>query len=99
MGVDADAALDETADAGPLMPVQISAAAGRKGDAVAAKEEFALRDCRQQRREFLVRKDAGSGRWPAKIRLAGDQFPAPHSGAGTARLEQDRAFAAEGLLV
>ena len=39
MGVDADAALDEAADARPLMPVQISAAAGRKRDAVAAEKQ------------------------------------------------------------
>ena len=41
-GVDADAAFEQTADAGSLMPVQISAAARRERDAVAAQQQRAL---------------------------------------------------------
>src|SRR5262249_43062672 len=40
-GVDADAALDEAADARPLMAVGMGAAAGREGDAIAAQEKLA----------------------------------------------------------
>ena len=42
MGVDADAALDQAADARPLMTVQERAAARRKRDAVAAQQQLAL---------------------------------------------------------
>ena len=50
MGVDADAALDQAADAGPLMAVQIGAAAGREADAVGAQQEIAGRQaCRAAR--------------------------------------------------
>src|SRR6202023_3020290 len=38
-GVDANAAFEQTTDARPLMPVQISAAARRERDAVAAQEQ------------------------------------------------------------
>src|SRR5439155_719408 len=38
--VDADAAFEQATDARPLMGVPVGAAAGRKGDAVAAQEQF-----------------------------------------------------------
>ena len=43
MGVDTDAALDQAANAWSLMAMQVSAAAGRKGDAVAAHQQLAFR--------------------------------------------------------
>ena len=43
VGVDPDTALDQTADARSLMPVQIGAAAGWERDAVAAQKKGALR--------------------------------------------------------
>src|SRR5262249_17026712 len=43
VGIDADAALDQAADARPLVAVPVGAAAWRKADAVAAQQELALR--------------------------------------------------------
>ncbi len=59
MRVDADAALDQAADAGALVHVGVGAAAGRKGHAVAAHQELALRHGFEKGRELLMRDHAG----------------------------------------
>jgi hypothetical protein len=67
MSIDADAAVDQAADARPLMAVQIGAAARRKGDAVAAQEQRALGNGRQHGGELLMRRGARARRRPTEI--------------------------------
>ena len=56
VGVDADAAFEQAADARPLMPVHIGAAARRERDAVAAQQQLALRQGFKPRRKFFARR-------------------------------------------
>src|SRR5262249_56077143 len=56
---DADAALDQAADARPLMAVRMGAAAGRKRDAVAAQEKLARGQRGERRGQLLARDHAG----------------------------------------
>src|ERR1700704_4410333 len=62
VGVDADAAFDQAADAGALMGVQIGAAARRKADAVAPHQEIARRQGVEPHRHFLVRNHTAAPR-------------------------------------
>src|SRR5262245_52091504 len=79
MGVDADAALEEAADAGALMPVPVGAAAGREPDAVAAQQEIAGRQSGERRRQLLTRHGGTGCR--AVRRIAGRELEAPAGGA------------------
>ena len=96
MGVDADAALDQAADAGPLMGVQEGAAARRKCDAVAAHQQFAGRQRLERGDKLFAGLDARPG---SALAAAPRQFEAPAGGASLAGRQRDRAFAVPGLAV
>src|SRR5712671_641471 len=97
-GVDADAALDQAADARPLMAMQERAATGRECHAVAAQQQLALRHGLKRCRKFLLRPDiftnecgaAGAGRCKLKP---------PAGDAMYARLDQCFVFAVPSLAV
>src|SRR5712671_2416701 len=97
-GVDADAALDQAADARPLMAMQERAATGRECHAVAAQQQLALRHGLKRCRKFLLRPDiftnergaAGAGRFKLKP---------PAGDALCAGLDQCFVFAVPGLAV
>src|SRR5665213_1632984 len=97
MGVDADAAFEEAADARTLMPMQIGAAAWRERHTVAAQDERALWQGLQPRCELFVGNDPASRGSAAGF--ADDKFEAPHRRAVAAGLHGNRAFAVKGLTI
>src|SRR6185437_16666059 len=94
--VDADAAVDQAADARALVPMQIGAAAGREGDAVAAHQELAPRQRLEIGGQLLVRDHAWRVRRGGAL-VAARQFPAPDGDAGLAGLHRHGAFALPGV--
>src|SRR5712691_9814 len=96
MGVDADAAFDEAADAGSLVPVEIGASAGRERDTVAAHQEIAWRQGVEPGGEFLARCDAGRS---AATWLARRKLPTPAGHAVFAGAERDRILPVPSLSV
>src|SRR6185369_14853111 len=86
--VDPNAALDQAADAGALMAMQVSAAAGRKGDAVAAHQQIAFRQRLQKSGQLLVSDHAGRVGCCAAL-IAAREFPAPACDSGCAGLDLD----------
>src|SRR5262249_56750662 len=93
-GVDADAALDEAADARPLMAVRMGAATGRERDAVAAQEKLARRQGVERRGQLLPRGHAGRS---ASGRRSKVEAPAGRARRGG--VNRRRAFAGPGLSV
>ncbi len=98
MGVDADAALDQAADARPLVTMQIGAATGRKCDAVTAQQQLALRQRVEHGGQQQARRDAASGR-RAIPRARSDEFEAPAGRAVLARRKCDGPLAMPGFAV
>src|SRR6185295_19158434 len=68
--------LDQATDARPLMTMLIGAAAGRKGDAVAAHQQLALRHRLEIRTQFFMRGHAGRVGGRAAL-VAACELPAP----------------------
>ena len=83
MRIDAYAALDQAADARPLMAMLVGAAAGRKGNAVAAHQQLALRHCLEKRGELFMRDHAGRIGGRAAL-VAARELPAPAGDAAGA---------------
>src|SRR5215831_7568449 len=94
VSVDADAALDQAADARPLMAVGMGAAAGWKRDAVAAQEELARGQGGERRGQLLARGHAGRS---ASGRRSKVEAPAGRARRGG--VNRRRAFAVPGLAV
>src|SRR3954453_4111925 len=94
MGVDADAALEQTADAGPLMSVLIGAAAGREADAVGAQQKVARRQRVEPRRKLHARAHACFDTVGAGDR---GQLESPAGRTTSAGREHRRALAVPGL--
>ena len=96
--VDADAAFEQAADARPLMPVQIGAAARREGDAVAAQKQGAFGKVSSRAesfsREMMAVPARGDGTGIARRKL-----PAPDRRSSGAGFEPDGAFAAQAVVV
>ena len=76
MRIDADAAFDKAADAGPLVAVQIGTATGRKGHAVAAHQQFAFRQRFKKGGQLFVCNHAWRIGGGAAV-IAPCQFPSP----------------------
>src|SRR5581483_6047681 len=93
VGIDADAAFEQAADAGPLMAMQIGAAARRKRHAVATQEQPALRQCFELRAKFFAR----TGKRGC-FALAG-KLPSPQTRTAASGFECDRCLAAPCLIV
>ena len=83
VGIDPDAALDEAADAGALMPMQEGAAAGRKRHAVAAQQQIAGRQRFGAGHELLPRAHSVA-RHAAVGRICGRELEAPAGDAAAA---------------
>src|SRR5690349_20943279 len=98
MRIDADTAINQAADAGTLMAVQIGAAAGRKGHTVAAHEQFALRQRFQEGSEFFVCNHARRIGCRAAL-VAARELPAPAGHATLAWLDYGCRFALPGLAI
>ena len=98
MGVDPNAALEQAADAGPLMPVQEGAAAGRKRHAVAAQQQIACRQRLGTGRELWSRAHPAS-RHGTVGRICGRELEAPAGDATAARCHGRRPLPVPGLAV
>src|SRR5262249_2579341 len=94
--VDADAALDQAADSGPLMAMLVGAAAGRKGNAVAAHQQLTLRQCLEKRGEFFMGGHAGRVGGCAAL-VTARELPTPAGNAAGTRLHGDRRLALPGF--
>src|SRR5207302_1344859 len=101
MRVDANAAFEQASDARSLMPVQMSTAAGGKGDAVAAQEELAIRQCSKGHGQLLPRAHARQRIRQVAMRVGRSwrELPSPNARAPVAGKERERAFAVPRLAV
>src|SRR5206468_2907823 len=88
--VDADATLDQAADAWSLVPMQIGAAAGRERHAVAAQEQLAFGHGRERGRELLARGVAAKEPFARVVR---HQLEPPPGHAWGTRLDHQLALA------